>query len=503
MAAATRDHVNASDYLLANGRPDGAALVDGGRVYRYRELREAAGRLAAELLALDLPPGSRVGVLSSNSFFWVAAYLAAMKTQVAVPFSDKLTPAEIARQAEWVGCSAVLMDRRHRRRFGDAFGSDVAVVTDEALDGDLAPRWPDQPGEDPDRDAVLMFTSGTTSAPKAVRVTHRNIQANTESIIAYLDLRGDDRMLVILPFYYCFGASLLHTHLRVGGSVVLCNTFAFPEVALDLMERERCTGFAGVPSSFQLLLRASSFGSRALPALRTVQQAGGRLAPVLVEELRAAQPGARLFVMYGQTEATARLSHLPPERLADKLGSIGKGIPGVQLDVVDGEGRPVPVGVTGEIVAHGENVSPGYYNDPAASAAKFRDGWLHTGDLAVVDEDGFIFVVDRLDDFIKSWGYRVSSLEIEACALGMPDLVSAAALGVEDRDAGEAVVLAVTLRPGAQVTEEDVLAFTRGRLAKHMVPRSVHVLDALPLTPSGKIAKSQLRRLLLADVERV
>src|SRR5262249_23699857 len=153
----------------------------------------------------------------------------------------------------------------------------------------------------------------------------------------------------------------------VGGSIVLCNQFVFPEVALDLMERERCTGLAGVPSSFQLLLRASSFRSRELPSLRLIQQAGGRLAPVLVEELLAAQPGAELFVMYGQTEATARLSYVPPDRLLDKLGSIGKGIPGVELRVLDDEGRPVPVGQTGEIVAFGANISPGYFGDPDES----------------------------------------------------------------------------------------------------------------------------------------
>ena len=492
----TVEFPNAGDYLLATGRPDDVAVVDGGRSYTYRELRDAAAALAGELRDLGLPPGSRVGILAANSFFWVAAYLAALKTCVAVPFSDKLPVDAVRRQAEQVGCAAVLIDRRHQRGFAAAFGEGLPVITEEALERPGTPYWPEDPTSDADADAVLMFTSGTTSEAKAVRVTHRNIAANTDSIVSFLELRRDDRMLVVLPFFYCFGASLLHTHLRVGGSVTLCNSFVFPEVALDLLERERCTGFAGVPSSFQLLLRASSFTSRALPSLRLIQQAGGKLHPVLIEELVAAKPQVRLFVMYGQTEATARLSYLPPDKVLEKLGSIGRGIPGVELRVVDEHGEPVPPGVTGEIVAHGANISPGYFGDPEQTAAKFPAGDLRTGDLAVVDDDGYIYVVDRKDDFIKTWGYRVSSQEVEACALRMSELVSAAAIGVPDVEAGEAVTLVATTRPGSEVTADDVLAFTRSRLAKHMAPRTVHLVDSLPLTASGKVAKSKLRELV-------
>ena len=489
--------MNTSDYLLDNGQAEDVALVEAGRSVTYADLRAAAAKLAAALASRELPAGSRVGIVGANSLFWVAAYLATMKLgHVAVPFSDKLAPADVGRQSAWVGCAAVFMDRRQRRRFGEAFPEEVAVIADDTLDGDHPPYWPDPGAGDLDADAALMFTSGTTAGPKAVRVTHRNIQANTDSIVSYLGLRHDDRMLVILPFFYCFGASLLHTHLRVGGSLAICNTFTFPETAIDLMEREQCTGFAGVPSSFQLLLRISSFGSRELPSLRLIQQAGGKLPPVLIEELVAAKPQAQLFVMYGQTEATARLSYLPPDKVLEKLGSIGRGIPGVELRIVDEFGAPVPPGVTGEILARGANVSPGYYNDPGESAVKFPDGDLRTGDLAVEDPDGYLFVVDRKDDFIKSWGYRISSQEIEACALAMQDLVSAAVIGIPDLEAGEAVALVATVRPGSTVSADDVVAFTRSRLAKHMVPESVHFVDSIPLNASGKVNKAELRSLV-------
>src|SRR6185437_15830875 len=262
------------------------------------------------------------------------AYLAVMKLgHVAVPFSDKLTPDDVRRNASIVGCAGVFADRRVVRRYSAAFGDGLTILTDEALRSGQKSYWPPAVRTDPSADAVLMFTSGTTSRPKAVRVTHGNIQANTDSIITFLGLRGDDRVLVILPFFYCYGASLLHTHLRCGGRVVLCDSLVFPEAALDLLEREECTVLAGVPSSFQLLLRASTFAQRALPSLRLIQQAGGKLPPVLIAELVAAKPAAKLFVMYGQTEATARLSYLPPDKLSAKPGSIGNGIPGVRLRV--------------------------------------------------------------------------------------------------------------------------------------------------------------------------
>ncbi|HEY6793299.1 MAG TPA: AMP-binding protein [Kineosporiaceae bacterium] len=487
---------NVSDHLLAVGRPDQVALVDGPKRHTYRDLRNAVARVASRLDALGLPPGSRVGVLGPNSLFWVAAYLAAMRRgHVAVPLSDKLTAADIRRNLELSACSVVCLDPRSRRLLPDRLEGGPAVISDEVLSTDGGSSGVDSVTMDPDADAVLMFTSGTTARPKLVRVTHRNIQANTESIITYLGLRSDDRILVILPFHYCYGASLLHTHLRVGARLVLCNSFVFPETALDLLDREGCTEFAGVPSSFQLLLRAGSLASRALPSLRLIQAAGGALPPVIVDELLRAKPAARLFVMYGQTEATARLSYLPPERLADKRGSIGRGIPGVDLSVLDDAGRPVPPGVRGEIYARGENVSPGYLGDPEATADRFTPWGLRTGDLAVVDDDGFISVVDRRDDFIKSWGHRISSQEVEAGALRLPEIVAAAAVGVPDPAAGEAVTLFVTVRAGAALTGEQILAFCGRTLPRHMVPKAVVILDGLPLTASGKVAKAELRTL--------
>lgn len=484
------------DFLLAHARLDDVAVVEtSGRVFTYRQLHHAVNGLAGELGTVGLAPSSRVGLLGANSFFWVAAYLAVLKAgHVAVPLSDRSGPEEVRRNVDQVGCAAVFVDRRTPAPIAAALVG-LVTLTDDGLAARAA-RPVETVSSDPQSDAVLMFTSGTTARPKVVRVTHANIQANTESIQAYLGLRSDDRVLVVLPFHYCYGASLLHTHLRAGGCLVLCNSMAFPGRVVDLIAAQQCTGFAGVPSSYQLLLRASSFGSRPLPALRILQQAGGKLSAVLVQEVLAAQPHARLFVMYGQTEATARLSYLSPERLPDKLGSIGRGIAGVELRVLDENGRPVRPGETGEIYARGANVCAGYLDDPAGTAAKFTPDGLRTGDLALVDEEGFLYIVDRVADFIKSWGHRISSQEIEECALGMPELVSAAAVGVADPEAGEAITLFVVPAPTARVRPEDVLGFCRSRLARHKVPTSVVLVEAMPLNASGKIVKARLRELV-------
>jgi long-chain acyl-CoA synthetase len=491
---------NTCDFLLARARPGDVAIVEvANRSFTYRQLHEAVAALAAELAGAGLPAGSRVGLVGPNSFFWVASYLAVLKLgHVAVPLSERNGSAELRRRVDQVGCAAAFLDRRVPGDVAAVLAA-VPVITDEALRA-LPGVPPPSRGCDPHADAVLMFTSGTTAQPKVVRVTHANIQANTESICGFLELRSTDRILVVLPFSYCYGASLLHTHLREGASLVLSDSVAFPQTVVDLIETHGCTELAGVPSSYQLLLRASTFASRPLPSLRLLQQAGGKMAPEIIERLLAAQPSARLYVMYGQTEATARLAYVPPDRLPQKLGSIGTAIPGVELCVLDEEGRPVGPGQRGEIYARGPSISPGYLDDPEGTAEKFTPLGLRTGDVAVIDADGFLSVVDRMDDFIKSWGHRISSHEIEECALQLRGLDAAAAVGVADLEAGEAITLFVTPASSASVTAHDVIEHCRRHLPRHKVPKRVVLVESMPLNTHGKVAKRRLRDLAEHEV---
>jgi acyl-CoA synthetase (AMP-forming)/AMP-acid ligase II len=233
-----------------------------------------------------------------------------------------------------------------------------------------------------------------------------------------------------------------------------------------------------------------------LPELRKIQQAGGKLSEILIKELIGCRPQAEIFIMYGQTEATARLSCLEPSLLKEKMGSIGKGIPGVVLRVLNEQGDEVAPGETGEIVARGENISPGYLNNNDANAEKFVNGALKTGDLATVDQDGYITIVDRKSDFIKSLGNRVSSQQVEAYALELKDIVSAAVIGAPDLVRGEAIILFVTLRSGSQLSPDQIIRHFKSRTASYMVPKDVIIIKRMPTNANGKVMKSELKQML-------
>jgi acyl-CoA synthetase (AMP-forming)/AMP-acid ligase II len=361
--------------------------------------------------------------------------------------------------------------------------------------------WPEMDAENDL--AAIMMTSGSTADPKGVAVTHRNIEANTRSIISYLHLTANDRMMVVLPFCYCFGLSLLHTHLRVGGSVVLNNTFIFPDKVLDEIEATACSGFAGVPSTYRILLRKSRLKSRPLRSLQHVQQAGGRMPPFVIEELaRALCPHTRIFVMYGATEATARLSYLPPSCLTEKNGSIGIPIPGVAISIRDPDGRALPAGETGEIVGQGPNITKGYYNDPQLTAQRFKHGAFHTGDLGFMDTDGFIFVEGREADFVKTYGFRVSPREVEDCIGALDKVLDVTVIGVPDIEAGEALAALVVPVDGSGLTESELRQFCVSKLPNHKVPQMFKLLPKLPRSRSGKLMKSRLSEFLSEHGQR-
>jgi len=306
-------------------------------------------------------------------------------------------------------------------------------------------------------------------------------------------------VMAVLPLHYCFGTSLLHTHLMAGGSLVLNNHFKlYSEAMLQDMQQKDCTGLAGVPSTFQILLRKSRFRQMPLPKLRWFQQAGGKLPNPCITELLNAFPRVRYFLMYGQTEATARLSYLPPERLVDKLGSVGCGLPSTRLEVLKPDGTAVTPGSaeTGEIVAAGDNISPGYWDDPTETSKFFREGKLYTGDIARVDSDGFIFIIEREREMIKSGGNRVSAKEVEDVIAEMPDVVEVAVVGAPHALLGESIQAFVVLVPKTPTTVQDVTIHCRRRLPSFKTPQAVISLKGMPHNGSGKILKTELKRML-------
>lgn len=341
--------------------------------------------------------------------------------------------------------------------------------------------------------AALMPTSGSTGIPRLVMVSHRNLISNTEAIVRSQRLGTDERAMLIMPVSYCFGASVLHTHLLQGGGVVFDSRFMFPDRVLQAIEKYRCTTFAGVPTVFNILLRRSNLRSMELAGLRRFLQAGGALAPESIDELRKAVPGAEFLVMYGQTEATARISCLPSESLNEKLGSAGIPLENVTVRVVDECGHPLEEGHTGEIQVSGPSVCAGYLDEPEATQTKFSDGWLKTGDLGYRDKDGYIWIQGRSSDFVKIRGYRVGLADVEARVGAVPGVCECAATGIQHPEAGEALALFVVKETGDDDSPNSLLERVRQALPSQWTCTSIKIVPELPRTSNGKIARSQLQ----------
>ena len=437
------------------------AVLAGETALNYGDLETSVQRLALALLSSGLQKGERVGLWSENNPFFVIAYLGIMRAGlVVVPFQTDASQSTFEEIGRGCGMRAVLVSRRYAGRLRpwvEALGLRmIAEPTISELPVADGAEFPNS--ESGDDLAALMFTSGSTGAPKGVMVTHRNIECNTRDIVSYMRLSASDRVMVVLPFHYCFGLSLLHSHLMAGGSVVLNNQFLYPEKVLEDLEAKSCTGLAGVPSTYQILLRKSRFKEMQFPALRWLQQAGGKLHNPFIQEILQAFPRVKYYLMYGQTEATARLSYLPPDRLGDKLGSIGTGLPSTRLEVLKPDDTPVSPGSdeVGEIVASGDNITLGYWKDGKETARYFRRGKLYTGDLARVDAEGFIFIVERDREMIKSGGNRVSAKEVEDVIAEIPTVVEVAVVGVPHDLLGEAIKAFVVLTPHASFSAADI-----------------------------------------------
>ncbi len=482
----------------------------------FGEAQARVESLRAFLASLGVTEGSNVMLalpnVPANSIAWLAVQsLGATAVEVdrewgELPLSEAVAQTDPA---------VVVMEGRDARRWGTMAGVTRCLVVhpsppppalEKALQGryvgwlsergevpHAAPRTPRVPTEDT-RIAQLIFTSGSTGTPRGVQHTNRNVATSAASIATYLGLTPSDRALLVLPLFYVFGKSVLSSHLLVGGSVLLDHRFMYPRVVMESIATERCTNFSGVPLTYELLKRQVDFTSLDHSALRFVTQAGGAMAQETIDWARTTFAPAQVIVMYGQAEATARLSYLPPERAVDKRGSVGRGIPGVTLEVVDDDGRPVTPGVVGELTARGEVVMPGYLGAPEETAKVLRNGRLYTGDLATQDADGFVFIVGRSRAMLKLGGHRVAPGEIERGFRGHAGVREVAVVGAKDPLAGE-VAVAFVVRSDASVDEVALLRHCRALLPASRVPAHVAFVDALPRNTFGKVLLAELQHM--------
>ncbi|MGX5732441.1 class I adenylate-forming enzyme family protein [Pseudoxanthomonas beigongshangi] len=485
---------------VARDAPARLALIDGERRIDYAGFWRQARRFAANLRDTGLQAGDRVAIILPNRIeAAVACYGTWLAGGVVVPLNAQARLRDFLPWLQHSGARHVVYESAHRDA-AEAIAQLPSAPTTTVLEDGQA-MSADDAGEPlpaallPEASdlAVILYTSGTTGAPKGVMLTHANLLANTRAVVEYLRLDASDRVLSVLPFYYAYGASVLHTHLVSGACVILGPSLMFPHLVLEAIEQHEATGFSGVPSTFALLLEPLARHDRPLASLRYLTQAGGAMSPALTRRLRELLPAPRLFVMYGQTEATSRISWLPPERLDDKLGSVGIPVAGVQWRIRREDGGTAAAGESGEVCIRGPNVMAGYWNNSEATAQVLREGWLHTGDLGHLDADGFLFLQGRRSDMIKTGAHRVHPTDVEEVIAELPVVREVAVVGMDDEVMGQVirafVVAAGELPPRA---EDRIKAHCRARLAPYKIPRQVTFVDTLPRTASGKVRRFQL-----------
>ncbi len=499
------------DILLQSARSfsSRSALVTLEANWDFGQVLERAQCYAGAFGITELCPGERVALLMENGPEYVAAYFGILLSGgVAVPLDCRARPEALA---------AILNDCGVHRW---AVSASQALAARKVLAAETPVRWtlvPEdrinltgrvkiirvsqvKPNEadvrtDSATPAVINYTSGSSGCPKGVTISHRALVANTRSIVASLDLTHEDRVMQVLPFSYCYGASLLHTHFMVGGSITIDNRFLYPSAVMANLAQSRCTGFAGVPATFHTLVTKCDLRSSNFPHLRYMTQAGGRLEPDLVDTVRKLIAPARFYVMYGQTEASARLTCLDPAR-EEKRGSVGRPIAGVSLKVASDQGDELAIGTIGEVWVRGANLMTGYWNRPDESSQVLKEGWLRTGDLGRVDQDGFLFIEGRLKEIIKANGYRISPREIEEALSRHPAVNETVVLGVPDSKAGEMIVAVVSLEMGSRPTESELLAHCKRTLADHKVPQRVVLVKDIPKSAAGKVQREEVLKLL-------
>jgi long-chain acyl-CoA synthetase len=482
------------------------ALISQGRVTTYGQLKRQVEELRGGLVRAGLEPGDRLAIATANTWFFVVSYLATLGVGgVAVPLNPQAPPVELEAELAATGARMAVVGPRGRESFAgvdrmavelervlvpEGVHLDAAEPFEELFGGDPAPVV----ARDEQDDAVLMFTAGTAGPRKAARLTHGNLLANLQQVEAHPGLVGgpDDVALGVLPLFHIFGLNaVLGLALYVGSSIVLLERFD-PASSLDAVREHGITVVAGAPPLFGAWASVPGADASSLASVRLVVSGGAPLADEVADAFRS-RFEKPIWQGYGLTETSPIVSSSLVGG-EPKKGSIGLPLPGVEVRLVDTEGEDALSGDPGEVWVRGRNVFPGYWNDAEASALVLTDdGWLKTGDIAVTDDDGYLYLVDRAKDLIIVSGFNVFPAEVEEALLEHPGIAEAGVVGVNHPYTGEAVKAYVVPMPGRHLEEEEVIEFCAERLARYKCPTSVTFVDQIPQGLVGKVLRRELR----------
>jgi long-chain acyl-CoA synthetase len=503
--------------------PARAALIEQGRELTWSQLDARVDAAAAALTAAGVPPGDRVAILMGNRSEYFELYFACSRIgAIAVPLNYRLTPGESSKILGHAEPALLVCDTKHRalaaatlRSLGrtlpvwcvedpqDAAASDshaplAAVPYEQALSRAASPA-PTHEGKDRDTFAIF-YTSGTTGLPKGAMVSHLNLEMNGYNQLVADGSRADDVNLVATPIYHMGAVFMAVTDMMLGCTQVILPQFS-PAAWLATLERTRATVSLLIPTMINAILGAPELTRHDLSSLRLVFYGGGPMPRAVLE--RAMRGFNCAFTQgYGLTETLEATFLTAADHVLDgapaqlrRLESAGREAIGAEIRIVDDAGRDLPSGEIGEILVRSKSVIDGYWRQPEAGAEVIRNGWFHTGDLGYLDDERYLFVVDRKKDMIVTGGVNVYTKEVEAVLYQHPAVREAAVYGVPDESWGERVTAAISLREGAKASASDLIGFCREHLAGFKLPKHVVFLDELPKNPSGKILKRELREL--------
>ena len=485
---------------------DRTAVAHADRAYTYRELERLIGAFGGSLRGtLGIEPGDRVALIMPNCLQSIVCYLGAIRAgAIALPVNVRLKAQEMRFILQDAGAKAVVADRavwptvREAVEGLDALatvvgigfaGGNVIALEELLQSGDAAA--PSEAGADDV--AAIIYTSGTTGLPKGAMITHGNVLFNVQSTIRGHGFRPDDVHILAVPLFHVTGLNtIMPTAFHQGARVVVTARIA-PREILELIERHRATTFLAVPTTMILLAQTPGVAAYDLSSLRLVAYSGAPMPVRTIQQLRAMLPGVELHNFFGLTETTSVTTVLEDEQALRRPESVGRAVPGLEIKVVDDGGRTLPSGEVGELLVTGPSVVKGYFNRPEATAEAIADGWLHTGDSAYVDEDGYVFLQGRKSEMILVGGENVYPVEVENVLSRHAAVAEAAVVGSPHPILGEVVKAVIVLRSGARAGERELKRLCAEHLASFKVPHVVEFRDSLPRNPSGKVIKRDLR----------
>jgi fatty-acyl-CoA synthase len=500
--------------------PGKLAVVCDDQRFTYAQFADRVARLAGMLRSAGIKPGDRVAFLSSNCHRLLEAYYGVLEAgAVLLPLNIRLAPQELAYILNDSGARMLFVEPQFTAMV-DAFRSSLNTVESFVLlDGESRPDWmlpenyetllaaatphrADVMEFDENSLAELFYTSGTSANPKGVMLTHRNVYLHALNVAINFNSSRETVELHTIPLFHANGWGVAHSLTFVGATHVMIHRFDPVEV-FRLIERERVQACSVVPTMALALVNCPERQKYDLKTLERITIGGAASSPTLMREVEE-KLGCACFAGYGLTETAPVLTtaqkkpglHWEGEQRYASQAMTGYAIPGVEIRVVDQDGKDVARDgqSIGEVIARSDGVMQGYWQQPEASAQVLRDGWFHTGDMATMNEDNYILIVDRAKDIIVSGGENISSLELEKTLAAHPSVYEAAVIPVPDPRWGEVPKALVVLKPEAQASEQELLDFCRGRIAHYKCPRSVEFLEALPKTGTGKILKRDLRK---------